>query len=271
MIRIETERPAQRSRKNLLAWALGMAGAAGLLDTAVLLAAGRGLNTGILLPGFLGGVLLFMGAAQRFRWAVAVSPRWRLPRRIFLAGGALWLLSFAAVCCVLCAAAFPPKCPPRDWVVVLGAGLHGDRPSETLRLRLETAAAYLRDNPGARAVVTGGMGPGESITEAEAMAAFLVKTGVGPGRILLETRATSTAENLRHSRAVLEAAGALAAPRPSLAVVTSGFHLFRVQLLARRAGLALSPVAAPTPWYLLPNACLREYLAVIKSLLLDRN
>ncbi len=266
----ETKKSVPQSWSSVVAGALGMAGAAGLLDTGALLAAGRGLNTGILLPGFLGGVLLFMGAALRFRWAVAVSPKWRLPRGVFLAGGALWLLSFAAVCCILCAAAFPPEFPPCDWVVVLGAGLHGDRPSETLRLRLETAAGYLRENPDTRAVVTGGRGPGETITEAEAMAAFLVSAGVDPGRILLEDRATSTAENLRHSRAVLEAAGALAEAPPSLAVVTSGFHLFRVQLLARRAGLALFPVAAPTPWYLLPNACLREYLAVIKSLLLDR-
>lgn len=271
MTHIGTETPVQHSRKNVLVGTLGIAGAAGLLDTGALLAAGRGLNTGILLPGFLGGALLFMAVALRFRWAVAVSPRWRLPRRVLLAGGALWLGSFAAVCCVLCAAAFPPKCPPCDWVVVLGAGLHGDRPSETLRRRLETAAAWLREHPAARAVVTGGRGPGESITEAEAMAAFLVKTGVDPGRILLEDRATSTAENLRNSRAVLEAAGALAEPRPALAVVTSGFHLFRVRLLARRAGLSLCPVAAPTPWYLLPNAFLREYLAVVKSLLLDRS
>jgi uncharacterized SAM-binding protein YcdF (DUF218 family) len=267
----DTEKSAPPSTHSVAAWALGIAGAAGLLDTGVLLAAGGGLNTGVLLPGLLGGVLLLMGAALRFRWAVAVSPRWRLPRGIFLAGGALWLLSFAAVCCILCAGAFPPECPPCDWVVVLGAGLRGDRPSETLRRRLETAAAFLRENPDARAVVTGGMGPGETITEAGAMAAFLAGAGVDPGRILLEDRATSTAENLRNSKAVLGAAGALATPRPSLAVVTSGFHLFRVQLLARRAGLALSPVAAPTPWYLLPNACLREYLAVIKSLLLDRD
>lgn len=270
MSRSDAKKPFPPSTNRVAAWALGIAGAAGLLDTAVLLAAGRGLNTGILLPGFLGGVLLFMGAALRFRWAVAVSPRWRLPRRVFLAGGALWILSFAAVCGILCAGAFPPKCPPCDWVVVLGAGLHGDRPSETLRLRIETAAVYLRANPEARAVVTGGMGAGESITEAEAMAACLETAGVDAGRILLEDRATSTAENLRNSRAVLEAAGALAQPRPSLAVVTSGFHLFRVRLLARRTGLSLVPVAAPTPWYLLPNACLREYLAVVKSLLLDR-
>ncbi|HNY86110.1 MAG TPA: YdcF family protein [Candidatus Hydrogenedentes bacterium] len=270
MSRTETKSRAPRSKNRAVAWGLAAAGAAGLLDTGALLAAGGGLNTGILLPGLLGGVLLLMGAALRFQWAVAVSPRWRVPRRVFLACGALWLLSFAAVCVLLCAGAFPPACPPCDWVVVLGAGLHGDRPSETLRRRLETAADYLRENPGARAVVSGGRGPGETITEAVAMRTFLVKAGVAQERILPEDRATSTAENLRNSRAVLEAAGAFATGKPRVAVVTSGFHLFRVRLLARRAGIELLPVAAPTPWYLLPNACLREYLAVVKSLLLDR-
>jgi hypothetical protein len=184
---------------------------------------------------------------------VAVSPRWRVPRRVFLACGALWLLSFAAVCVLLCAGAFPPACPPCDWVVVLGAGLHGDRPSETLRRRLETAADYLRENPGARAVVSGGRGPGETITAAAARRPFLVKAGVAQERILPEDRASSTEENLQNSRGRAGSGrGAFATGNTRVAVCQQRVPPFSgVRLLARRPELNSSR-GAPTPWYLLP-------------------
>lgn len=100
------------------------------------------------------------------------------------------------------------------------------------------------------------------------MAEYLTARGVDRSRIFLEDKATSTMENLRLSKVLLQHNGG---PPPWKAdVVTSGFHLLRVRMLARRVGLELQPVAASTPWYLLPNACLREYFAVIKSSVLDR-
>ena len=42
------------------------------------------------------------------------------------------------------------------FVVVLGAQTHGDRPSRTLRERLDLAAEYLEAHPAARVIVSGG-------------------------------------------------------------------------------------------------------------------
>ena len=44
------------------------------------------------------------------------------------------------------------------FVVVLGAQTHGDRPSRTLRERLDLAADYLEAHPAARVIVSGGQG-----------------------------------------------------------------------------------------------------------------
>ena len=100
------------------------------------------------------------------------------------------------------------------------------------------------------------------------MVEYLEKGGVNRPRIFTEDKATSTMENLRLSKVILQHEGG---PPPwKAAVVSSDFHLLRVRMLAERAGLELQPLPAPTPWYLLPNACLREYFAVIKSSVLDR-
>ena len=61
-----------------------------------------------------------------------------------------------------------------DAVIVLGAAVHGKTPSLTLKRRLETAVKYYNQNPEVIIVVSGGKGPQEDITEAEAMKQYSV-------------------------------------------------------------------------------------------------
>ena len=87
------------------------------------------------------------------------------------------------------------------YVTVLGAAVYGETPSISLRHRSDRAAEHLHDNPQAVAVVSGGQGEGESISEAECMRRYLVnKGGVAEDRILLEDQSTSTLENLTFSK-----------------------------------------------------------------------
>ena len=58
-----------------------------------------------------------------------------------------------------------------EFVLVLGAQTHGDRPSRTLRERLDLAAEYLEVHPAARVILSGGQGADETQTEASVMAA----------------------------------------------------------------------------------------------------
>lgn len=51
-------------------------------------------------------------------------------------------------------------------VIVLGAGLRGERVTDLLARRLDAAYDYHLENPNAVIVVTGGQGPGEDIPEA---------------------------------------------------------------------------------------------------------
>lgn len=118
---------------------------------------------------------------------------------------------------------------PVSAVIVLGAGVNGETPSLTLRTRIDAAAAYLEEHPNVPVVLSGGQGPGEAITEAECMRRALVRRGVDESRLYPEERSTSTQENLRYSRAILEELGVDPAQR--VAIVTSDFHLCRARLM----------------------------------------
>lgn len=243
-------------------------GLVGIADTALILSISGGINLGTLLPGLAGSILTI--------WAF-MTPQTGLDlafmREFSLksAGGGIVLLgafSFLVIQLLILSHAFSRDTSRTDWCIVLGAGLRGEQPSLTLRNRLHAAAQYLEKHPEAQVVVSGGQGPGETLTEAEAMRRFLVDAGIAPGRIHLEDRALSTVQNLRFARAVISEKGG--DPSGRINIISSDFHLFRVRMLARRLGMKTALIAAPTPWYLLPNTCIREYFALIKSFMVDR-
>ena len=91
--------------------------------------------------------------------------------------------------------------PERPYLVVLGAAVYGERPSLTLVRRMEGALDYLESYPESVVIVSGGMGKGENITEAQAMRDWLVARGIAEERVLMEPKATSTEENLKDAAA----------------------------------------------------------------------
>lgn len=155
-------------------------------------------------------------------------------------------------------------------MIVLGAKLWQDGPSPALELRLEKALSYWREHPEVEIILSGGQGSDEPATEASAMADWLEGHGVPAGQLHLEEDSTNTAENLRNSRALMEALGYDPETTPVL-VVSSSFHLARVRMLCRRCGLTADTLGADMPD--LASALYsyaREALALPKSFFLDR-
>ena len=148
------------------------------------------------------------------------------------------------------------------YVIVLGAAVYGETPSISLRHRSDRAAEHLRRNPDAVAVVSGGQGEGEDISEAEAMRRYLVDKGVAGGRILMEDRSTSTLENLTFSKQVIENSGGDPA---RVAVVSSSYHLCRSKRRAAALGMEADglPSSDGYPVYM-TGMYLREAVAVWK-------
>jgi uncharacterized SAM-binding protein YcdF (DUF218 family) len=132
-------------------------------------------------------------------------------------------------------------CP---YIVVLGAQVRPDGPSDTLRERINAAYQYLTAHPETTAIVSGGKGDDEHISEALSMAQELVKLGISPDRIRMEDQSTSTFENLTYSLDIIEES---TGSRPtSIGVVSSEFHLFRVGMQAKAYGLTITGIPAKT-------------------------
>ncbi|MCL2152009.1 MAG: YdcF family protein [Oscillospiraceae bacterium] len=134
-----------------------------------------------------------------------------------------------------------------DCLIILGAGLFGEIPSSTLASRLDSAIEYLNGRDDIPVIVSGGQGPGETITEAEAMSRYLKRKGVNENQIWKEGSSTSTLENLEFSTALMEDSG-LDTKSLTIAIVTNEFHLYRAKHIAGKMGLSTVGVAAETPY-----------------------
>jgi uncharacterized SAM-binding protein YcdF (DUF218 family) len=154
-----------------------------------------------------------------------------------------------------------------DYLVILGAGLWGDRPSLALIQRLDEGLSFIKVNPGTKIIVSGGMGSGETITEAEAMKRYLVEKGVDERLIIKEDRSTSTKENMKYTRELLNKLDGR--ENIKIQVVTNNFHMFRSKLLAKDNGFQAYGQPAPLHPLLIPAYYIREYIAVIKSFVFD--
>ena len=171
----------------------------------------------------------------------------------------LGLLVFAAgeIPVVLAAGGTPDF--DADWLIVLGAGVNGDTPSLSMLNRLNAAQAYLDAHPDCRAVLSGGMGSDEDLSEAEAMYRWLTAQGVDPARLIREEDSTSTQENIAFSLALIpdwESA--------DIAVCSNEYHLCRAQLLARRMGAEVGAIPARTTLPVLKlNYFIRESFGMI--------
>lgn len=136
--------------------------------------------------------------------------------------------------------------PERDceFVLVLGAKVREDGPSVSLMNRIDAAYEYLIAHPDSIAIVSGGQGVDEPITEAECMYTHLVERGIDPERVWMEDQATSTWENMNFTLDLIESR---TGKRPEvLGLVSSEYHLFRAGMFARDCGVESVGIPAHT-------------------------
>ena len=171
-----------------------------------------------------------------------------------------------------------------DYVIVLGARVRSNiEPSSALKKRLDMAYEYACNNPDTILVLSGTKSKYEPVTEAEAMAKYLMDKGIDPSRLYLEIQSKSTKENIIYSKALIEhKVGSIsviskdvmedgfgkvlfAEDKPKkIGIVTSDFHCFRAKALAHKAGFdSVYTMGAITDPILYLNFSLRESIAIL--------
>ena len=191
----------------------------------------------------------------------------RTLKRIFTILLSIGLLVVGITEAIIIKASFGDPRQHCDYMVVLGAGVRGDVPSLSLRNRIDAAYDYLTEHPDVTAILSGGQGEGENITEAQCMFDHLTAMGIDESRLWMEDQATSTWENLNFSLDMIEEK---TGQRPEeLGVLSSEYHLFRASLFADACGVEFLGIPAKTTKLSLRvNYFMREVAGVWHYLLL---
>jgi uncharacterized SAM-binding protein YcdF (DUF218 family) len=121
---------------------------------------------------------------------------------------------------------------PVDAIVVLGAAQYNGRPSPVLRARLNHALSLYREELAPLVVVTGGIGRGDTTSEAVVGQRYLVAHGIPADAVVAQGEGRTTRASMSAVTAWLRARGLR-----RVLLVSDPFHMFRLHLEARRTGL----------------------------------
>ena len=228
-------------------------------------------------------VSIYMVGSGTFSFVIWIVGALIFGLAFFLAGKGRWLkvpaafriasyclIAIALAVFVICIAAMVSHFGDKgekdlDYIVVLGAQMRDHGPSIIFQYRLDAACDYLLENPDTICIVSGGKGANESVSEGDGGREYLISKGINPDRIIAETQAMDTTENIAFSLEIMEQA--VGDKRLRIGVVTNNFHVFRgVHLAKKLTDDEVCGIAAYTvPWYL-PNNMVRECFGIIRDL-----
>lgn len=187
----------------------------------------------------------------------------------------LWLVGVGLAAWVLLIAAVylygqRDEAHKADAIVVLGAAQYNGRPSPVLKARLDHAIALHQRGVAPVLIVTGGVGPGDTVSEAVVGGRYAARAGIRPENILTERAGTASIESMEGVARLMERHNLQTA-----VLVSDPFHMLRLRLLAVREGIkAYSSPTRSSPISRNPDKewhfIVRESFALPFTLLLGR-
>jgi uncharacterized SAM-binding protein YcdF (DUF218 family) len=167
-------------------------------------------------------------------------PFWMVRRRSMAAAVVivLLILGWAAVVLTVAVTAARDEATTADAIAVLGAAQYNGRPSPVFRARLDHAATLYQRGLAPVVLVTGGVGAGDTVSESEVGRRYLLKLGLPEdGAVALPATATTYAS--------LESVAGWFQGKQSrrVVLVSDGFHMLRLRIIAQR--LRLAPFTSP--------------------------
>lgn len=165
---------------------------------------------------------------------------------------AFFITLFKIIICEKCAK------PKGKTVTVLGCRVKGTVPTRALMSRCKAAYDYLIKNKNSVAVLSGGKGADEDISEAECMYRILTEKGIDKTRLYIEDASTSTEENLKFSSVVIDKNNL----SKEIIICTSEYHIYRALMIAKKAGINATGLPAHSMRILRIPAFTREVFGV---------
>lgn len=169
-------------------------------------------------------------------------PFWTLRRRL----GALLLLcvllvaGWATVVVTVAVTGARDQATSADAIAVLGAAQYNGHPSPVLRARLDHAATLYVRGVAPVVLVTGGIGAGDSVSEAEVGRRYLLRAGLPPDAVVALAPSNTTYASLEGVADWFDGRDSRRA-----VLVSDGFHMLRLRIIAAHLGLV--PFTSPAP------------------------
>ena len=155
----------------------------------------------------------------------------------------------------------------KDFILILGCMIKKDGTlTNLLKGRVDKAIEFrdLQKKETGKDLIfipSGGQGPNEVMSEAQAMKDYLLKKGIKEKNILIEDRSKNTFENIKFSYNIIKKK----VDNANIALSTTNYHIFRAGIIATKQDIPIECVGAKTKTYFWINAFIREFIATIYS------
>lgn len=156
-------------------------------------------------------------------------------------GSCLLVAGWAAVVVAVAVTGARDERVSADAIAVLGAAQYNGRPSPVFRARLDHAATLYRLGLAPVVLVTGGVGAGDSLSEADVGRAYLLGLGVSASAAVALPAGSDTYASMAEVAGWFRGRGSR-----RVLLVSDAFHMLRLRILAPRLGLVAYTSGAPT-------------------------
>jgi len=144
-----------------------------------------------------------------------------------------------------------------DCILILGAGVWGDRPTHMLQDRLDFGIELYKKGVSDRLLMSGDHGR-KDYDEVNVMKSYAINEGVLSSHIFMDHAGFSTYESLYRARDIFQA--------KKIIIVTQEYHLYRALYVADKLGLEAYGVASDPRQYVGQRVRdVREILARVKD------
>ena len=140
-----------------------------------------------------------------------------------------------------------------DCIIILGAGIWGDKPSPMLEDRLLEGINLYRNNISDKIIVSGDHGRKEH-DEVNIMKNYLIEKGIPSENVFMDHAGFSTYESIYRAKEIFQA--------KKMVIVTQKYHLYRALYIAKKLGIESYGVGSDPRQYVgATNREIREIFA----------
>lgn len=139
-----------------------------------------------------------------------------------------------------------------DCILVLGAGIWGDKPSPMLEDRLLQAISLYNNNVSSKIIMSGDHGK-QDYDEVNIMKQFAIEKGIPSENIFMDHAGFSSYESIYRAKEIFGA--------KKIIIVTQKYHLYRALYIANKLGIEARGVGADPRQY--AGATYREFREIL--------